>query len=97
VNRHQNGGVGLIGLVHLRNLMRAAATDEALYLAFPKMLSAGHPPLLIPWPQLRITDDKTIFGSRVLTLQAGEPKIARVTLRGGIVPEVAARLAKEIT
>ena len=93
VSKRQNGGVGLIGLVHLRNLMRAAATDQGLYLAFPKIFSVGHPPLLIPWSQLRITDDKTIFGIRVLTMQAGDPKITRVTLRGGIAGEVAARLA----
>ena len=92
VNKRQNGGVGLIGLVQLRNLLRAAATNEGLYMAFPKMLSAGHAPILIPWSQLHITDDKTIFGIRVLTMQAGEPKIARVMLRGGIVPQVADRL-----
>ena len=91
VNKRQNGGVGSIGLVQMRNLLRAAATNEGLYLAFPKILSAGHPPLLIPWPQLRITNDKTLFGVRVLTLQVCEPKIARLMLRGGIAPEVANR------
>ena len=88
VNRHQNGGVGAIGLVQMRNLLRAAATDAGLYLAFPKVLSAGHRPLLIPWSQLRIADDKTVFGIRVLTLQAGDPKVARVILRGGIAQDV---------
>jgi hypothetical protein len=92
VSKRQNAGVGLIGLVQLRNLMRAAATDEGLYLAFPKIFSMGHPPLLLPWSQLRVTDDKTVFGIRVLTMQAGEPKIARVMLRGGVAPEVAARI-----
>jgi hypothetical protein len=95
IYKRQNGGVGLIGLVQMRNLLRAAATDQGLYLAFPKMLSAGHAPLLIPWSQLRINDDKTIFGIRILTLQAGEPKIARVTLRGGIAESVAKRLSAE--
>jgi ankyrin repeat protein len=97
LSKHQNGGVGTIGLVQLRGLLRAAATDQGLYLAFPKMLSAGHPPLLIPWSQLRITGDKTIFNMHVLTMQAGDPKIARVMLRGGIAPEVAARLTTTAT
>jgi hypothetical protein len=92
LNKRQNGGVGLIGLVQLRNLLRAAAIEEGLYLAFPKILSAGHKPLLIPWSQLRITDDKTIFGIRVLTLQVSEPKIARVMFRGGIAFDVAERV-----
>ena len=95
IYKRQNGGLGLIGLVQMRNLLRAAATDQGLYLAFPKMLSAGHAPLLIPWPQLRITDDKTVFGIRILTLQAGEPKIARIMLRGGIAESVAKRLGIE--
>jgi ankyrin repeat protein len=88
--KRQNGGVGTIGLVQMRGLLRAAATDQGLYLAFPKMLRAGHAPLLISWSQLKITDDKTILGIRVLTLQVGEPKIARVVLRGGIAGDVAA-------
>jgi hypothetical protein len=92
VFKRQNGGVGTIGLVQMRGLLRAAATEQGLYLAFPKMLRAGHAPLLIPWSQLKITDDKTILGIRVLTLQAGEPKIARVMLRGGIAADVAARI-----
>lgn len=96
VNKHQNGGVGSIGLVQMRNLLRAAATEQGLYLAFPKMLSAGHAPLLMPWSQLRITDEKTMFGICVLTLQAGEPKIARVILRGGIAAEVAERLRARV-
>jgi hypothetical protein len=94
--KRQNGGVGTIGLVQMRGLLRAAATPQGLYVAFPKLLSAGHPPLLIPWSQLKITNDKTIFGIRVLTLQVGDPNIARLTLRGGIAPQVAARLTKAL-
>ena len=76
----------------MRGLLRVAATNRGLYLAFPKMLSVGHAPLLIPWSQLKLTDDKTVLGIHVLTLQAGDPRLARVMLRGGIATEVAARV-----
>ncbi len=92
IYKRQNGGVGTIGLVQMRGLLRVAATNRGLYLAFPKMLSVGHAPLLIPWSQLKLTDDKTVLGIHVLTLQAGDPRLARVMLRGGIATEVAARV-----
>jgi len=88
VNAHQNGGVGSIGLIRLKGLMRAAANESGLYFAFPKFLKAGHRSLHIPWSQIRVVSDKTFLGTRVVHLQAGEPKIARIYLRGGVADAV---------
>lgn len=93
VNKHQDGGVGRIGLVYLKSLLRASATDDGLYLAFPAMISAGHKPLLIPWNQLSITSDKTVLGIEVLELRVPNENGELIVLRGGIAPEVKRRLA----
>ncbi len=97
INAHQDGGVGRLGLVHLKSLLRAAATDDGLYIAFPGWLSAGHPPLIIPWSELTIASDKSLLGIEVLELRAARdgaagPPGELIVLRGGIVPEVRNRL-----
>ena len=95
VNAHQNGGVGSVGLVYLKGLMRAAADERGFYFAFPKFLSAGHPPLHIPWSEMRVMSDKTLLGMRVVQLQVGEPKVSRIYLRGGVADSVIDRLRQE--
>ena len=91
-NRHQNGGVGSIGLVYLKGLMHAAADERGLYLAFPGFLRAGHMPLHVPWSQLRITSEKNLFGLHIVQLQVGDPKIGSIYLRGGVSAAVVDRL-----
>jgi len=55
-------------------------------------LSAGHPPLLLPWSKLRVLSDKKLLGTRLVHLQVGEPKIAKIYLRGGVADAVVDRL-----
>ncbi|MBA3386407.1 MAG: hypothetical protein H0T95_07295 [Chthoniobacterales bacterium] len=97
VHTRQNGGVGAVGLIHVKGLMRAAANDNGLYFAFPTFLSAGHPPLQIPWSEIRLVSDKHLLGVRIVRLEVGQPKLARVYLRGGIADAVAERLAAHQT
>jgi hypothetical protein len=92
VSRRQNGGVGSIGLVQIRGLMRAAVDAHGFYFAFPRFLSLGHPPLHIPWAELRVVSDKQWLGVRIVRLEAGNPKIAVIYLRGGVADAVANRL-----
>jgi hypothetical protein len=92
VRTNQDGGVGRIGLLRIKSLYRAAATDDGLYLAVPGLLRAGHPPLLIPWTDLTIVSDKTMLGIEVLELRAPDADGELIVLRGGIAPEVRQRL-----
>jgi hypothetical protein len=94
VNRWQDGGAGTIGLIRMKSLLRASVEEHGLYLAFPHWISFAHAPLLLPWSELHVTDDRTFLGVRVVTLHAGEPRIGRLVLRGGIAPDVVARTAK---
>jgi len=94
VKRSQDADVGTIGLVRVKSLYRTAATDEGLYLAMPGIVSAGHTPLLVPWSELKVTNDSNTLGTRVLVLEAGEPSAGKITIRGGIVGDVATRVAQ---
>ncbi len=97
VHARQNGGVGTVGLIHVKGLMRAAANDNGLYFAFPTFLSAGHPPLQIPWSEIRVVSDRHLLGTRVVRLEVGQPKLVRLYLRAGIADAVAERLAAQQT
>ena len=86
----------------LRHMLRAAATEDGLYLAFPGLLRAGHAPLLIPWDRLNIHSEQTLLGVYILTLDAKadatvDPSTPdeseRITLRDGIAAEVKKRLS----
>jgi hypothetical protein len=92
VRTNQDGGVGRIGLLRLKSLYRAAATDDGLYMAVPGWPRAGHPPLLIPWKDLTIVSDKAVLGIEVLELRAPDVDGELIVLRGGIAPEVRNRL-----
>jgi ankyrin repeat protein len=88
----QDAGVGTIGLVRVKNLMRAAAPVEGLYLAMPAVFRLGHPPLSIPWREMRIASDSVLFGQRVVRVTVGDPAIGKIWLRGGVAAEVPGRL-----
>jgi ankyrin repeat protein len=80
----QDADVGTIGLVRARNVMRAAALDNGLYLAMPAIARLGHPPLLVPWTAMRIARETQFLGRPVVKLAIGSPEVGTITLRGGV-------------
>ena len=96
VNKWQDGGAGTIGLIRMRSLLRAAVEEPGLYLAFPRWISFAHPPLLLPWSELHVANDRTLLGKRIVTLHVGEPRIARVVLRGGVAPQVVDQIRQQV-
>jgi hypothetical protein len=87
----QDGTVGEWGLVHVKGLMRVDQGEAGLYIAYPGWLSAGHPPLLIPWSELRLKDARDVVGIHVVHLSAGDPELAVVIIRGGKAKEIEQR------
>jgi ankyrin repeat protein len=88
----QDVDVGTVSLVRIRNLMRAAPLDSGLYLAMPAVVRLGHPPLLVPWSEMRVTNDREVLGRRVVTVSVGSPAVTTITLRGGVADDVRLRL-----
>jgi hypothetical protein len=91
----QDAEIGSVGLLQLRGLFRAAATDDGMFLAAPSLLARTHPPLLIPWDQLALRDDRTRLGMRIVRLSVGRVHAGFITLRGGIAEDVWTRLGRE--
>jgi hypothetical protein len=92
----QDADVGTLGFIRIRNLMRAAALDDGLYLAMPAIARPGHAPLLVPWTQMRVVDERQLLGRPVVKLSVGSPEIATVTLRGGVADEARRRLRRGV-
>ena len=93
LNSSQEGFVGRVGMIQMRKMLRAAATPGGLYLAMPRWARATHPPLLIPWSQLRPRScQRGITRELTLDLEAGRPAAGRILLRGGIAPAVLEKL-----
>lgn len=91
----QDADVGSAGLLQLRGLFRAAVTDEGLYFSAPTLLWRTHPPLLLPWDQLSLRDDRTRLGMRIVRLSVGRVHLGFITLRGGVAADVWRRLGGE--
>ena len=89
----QDGAVGSSALLQLRGLLRAAATDEGLYIATPRWLRFTHPPLLIPWNQMSVREEQRRLGVPTVTLSVGRMHLGFITLRGGVAGDVLERLS----
>lgn len=90
IDAHQDGAVGRIGTIHLRKMLRAAATEEGLYIAMPAWVVAGHPPLTIPWSQLRIESCKRGLAGLRLRLRVVDLAVP-IYLNDGIADQVLTR------
>lgn len=93
VERHQDGVIGTWGLIHMRHMLTASVSDAGLYIAMPSWLRLAHPPLLIPWDQLKVTDERAGLEGPVIKLSAGDPALGTIVLRGGLVDEVKRKLS----
>ena len=91
----QDADVGSAGVLQLRGLYRAAATEDGLYFAAPAPLWRTHPPLLVPWDQLTLRDDRTRLGMRIVQLSVGRVHLGFITLRGGVAQDLWHRLGGE--
>lgn len=90
----QDGDVGGTGIIQLRGLLRAAVSDRGLYLAPPRPMRLTHRPLLIPWDQISVRDDRRRLGVPILTLSIGRVHVGFVTLRGGVAGAVLDRISR---
>ena len=78
-----------VGMVNYNNVLRVRVSAQGLYLACPFPFSFMHPPLLIPWPQIKTLQQKKVLAWQVFVLKIGTPKIATVTLYNAKIIEAA--------
>lgn len=68
----QSGCHGMLGRVSYRGTLTLGANDMGLYLAVMKIFATGHPPLFIPWTDIRARRARLLF-IPVVTLAIGSP------------------------
>ena len=84
----QEGGLGNPRWYHRVAPLQAAVGFGGLRLSYPFPYSLGHPPLEIPWLQLRVLDVSSAGESTLLLLSIPTPERARLSLRGELATVV---------
>jgi hypothetical protein len=59
------GCSGRLGIVNYKSTLALGAGEQGLYLSVPRIFAFGHPPLLIPWSDVRATRDKILWAEIV--------------------------------
>lgn len=91
--RVEEGGLGNPRWLHGVAPLEASMSLGGLDLRYPFPYSLGHPPIRIPWRELRVAD-ATLDGDEArLVLFVGSPERARVSLRGDVAAVVREWLA----
>jgi len=59
------GCSGRLGFVNYNKCLSLGASEQGLYLSVPRFFAFAHPPLLIPWSDIRATRDKVLWAEIV--------------------------------
>jgi hypothetical protein len=61
---------------------------EGIYLKTMLLFRAFHPPVMIPWKDVREVRDKKIFFTNLKELVIGEPFVALITLKASVYDKI---------
>ena len=84
---------GALGWVNYRNTLVPAAAEDGLDLRTPRLFAVGHPPLRIPWADVRVLGRRRgLMGERVRLALGPEGTV--LTLRGATWDRLGAATAR---
>jgi hypothetical protein len=76
------------GWVNYNHLLHVQVNDAGMHLSVAPVFAVAHPPLFVPWQDVRCTRiRRTLFGERV-TLRIGEPNEATIEFPRRIIEGV---------
>lgn len=84
----QSGGLGEPRWFHRVAPLQASVGIGGLRLSYPFPYSMGHPPLEIPWRELRLLDVAREGGVSEVRLSVSRPERARISLQGDLASVV---------
>jgi len=61
--------------VNYGNVIRLTATEDALYISILFFFRIGHPPLRIPWTEIKMAETKFLWRRYVFLMLGNEEKI----------------------
>jgi hypothetical protein len=71
---------GRIGRINVNNALIIGLCPDGLYVSMFPFFRYAHPPLLIPWGQIRNIRQTTILFLKYVEMQVGDPVITTLTL-----------------
>jgi hypothetical protein len=75
---------GMVGVASYRATLNVAVAPEGLYLSVMRIFGVGHPPLLIPWADVRVTGNSYLLLIEGVVVEVGQPKITTLRLPKGV-------------
>lgn len=72
--------VKLSGLTNYNRCLTIIIAKEGLYMKVWPIFGIGHKPILIPWNEIRNGKPGRFLWMRTVSFEAGNPKIARISL-----------------
>jgi hypothetical protein len=67
-----------VGGVNFNNSLNVRVASEGLHLSMPILFSFMHPPLLIPWIEIKAARQRKLLFRSALLLTIGQPKIVTI-------------------
>lgn len=71
---------GKVGLARYKGCLNVGLLPEGLHLSVMWLFRLGHPPLLIPWSELRNFRSHRFLGHETISCDIGSPKITSLLL-----------------
>ncbi len=71
---------GRFGLAKYNNVLMIHVSPEGLHLAVARIFRFRHPPLFIPWNEIRNASVRRVFRTEYVEFEVGSPKLATLRL-----------------
>lgn len=75
-----SGQSGRVGVANYNKVLTIHTSSEGLHLAAMKLFRVGHPPLLIPWSEIRGAQRSQRLWMDNVVFEVGPPSLAKVRL-----------------
>lgn len=74
------GQSGRLSIFNYNSVLRIGVSAQGLYLACVVPFHFSHPPILIPWSQIKTLQQKKVLAWQVFVFKIGAPRITDITL-----------------
>jgi hypothetical protein len=71
---------GMVGWARYKRVLSIRTTDDGLFLDIRRVFRFGHPPLFIPWADIRKARRVTLFYTEFVAFDVGDPVVASLRL-----------------
>lgn len=75
-----SGQTGRVGVTNYRSILTIHTSPAGLHLAVMKLFRVGHPPILIPWAEIRGAKRSRFLWLDNVAFEVGSPSLAKVHL-----------------